>query len=45
MLSPQSGDTAIHYASEEGHPAVVMLLVQSHADVNINGYVSTESPH
>ena len=44
-FSTQHGNTALHYASEEGHPAVVKLLVQSHADVNIKGYVSTESPH
>jgi hypothetical protein len=29
----------------EGHPEVVQILVQSHADVNVKVRVSTESPH
>ena len=41
----QYDKTALHYASEKGHLKVVMLLIQSHADVNIKGYVSTKSPH
>ena len=40
----QDGDTALHYASINGHLEVVKLLLQSHADVNIKGRVSTESP-
>jgi ankyrin repeat protein len=42
-FSPQNGDTALHIASKNGHPEVVKLLVQSHADVNIKDRVSTES--
>ena len=44
-VSTQYGNTALHWASKEGHPAVVKLLALSHADMNIKGYVSTESPH
>jgi ankyrin repeat protein len=44
-FSPQSGDTALHDASNKGHPEVVQILVQSHADVNVKNRVSTESPH
>jgi ankyrin repeat protein len=45
ILSPQRGNTALHYASEKGHPEVIQILVQSHADVNVKNNVSTESPH
>ena len=44
-VSPQHDKTALHYASGNGHPEVVKLLMQCHPDVNIKGYVSTESPH
>ena len=45
MFSPQYDSTALHYASLEGHPEVVKLLVQAHAYMNVKDYVSTESPH
>ena len=45
LFSPQSGYTALYEASRYGHPEVVKLLVQSHADVNVKNDVSTESPH
>ena len=41
----QDGNTALHYASLYGHPEVVKLLLQSHADVNVKNKVSSESPH
>ena len=44
-FSPQYGNTALHLASRNGHPEVVKLLLQSHADVNVKNNVSTESPH
>ena len=44
-LSPQSGNTILHLASMQGHPEVVKLLVQSHANVNVKNNVSTKSPH
>ena len=44
-VSPQYGNTALHWASKEGHPEVVKLLVQSHANMNIKSNVSTELPH
>ena len=44
-FSPQSGNTALHWASVNGHFEVVKLLLQSHADVNDKNIVSTESPH
>ena len=37
LFSPQSGDTALHMASMNGHPEVVKLLLQSHTDVNVKG--------
>ena len=40
-VSPQYGKTVLHFASEEGHPEVVVLLVQSHANVNVKNNVST----
>ena len=42
--SQQGGETALHRASDKGHPEVVELLMQSHADVNVKNKVSTESP-
>jgi ankyrin repeat protein len=45
VFPSQNGYTALHWASEEGHPKVVKLLVQSHANVNVKDNVSTESPH
>jgi hypothetical protein len=42
---PQTGKTALHDASSNGHPEVIQILVQSHANVNIKNNVSTESPH
>ena len=42
LFSPQYGGTALHIASGHGHPEVVKLLVQSHADVNVKNIVSTE---
>ena len=42
-VSPQYGKTVLHWASEEGHPEVVKLLVQSHANVNVQKNVSTDS--
>ena len=45
LVSPQYGSTALHIASINGHPEVVKLLLQSHADVNVKDNVSTESPH
>jgi ankyrin repeat protein len=45
ILFPQDGYTALHYASKKGHPEVVQILVQSHADVNVKGNVSYESHH
>ena len=45
LFSPQNDRTALHYASMHGHPEVVKLLLQSHADVNVKDKVSTESPH
>ena len=44
LFSPQNGDTALHKASRYGHPEVVKLLLQSHADVNVKDNVSTKSP-
>ena len=44
LFSPQSGDTALHRASRYGHPEVVKLLLQSHADVNDQNNVSSKSP-
>jgi hypothetical protein len=44
-IFPQYGSTALHWASEKGHPEAVKTLVQSHADVNVRDDVSTESPH
>ena len=44
-VSPQYDRTALHWASENGHRAVVKLLVQSHANVNVKDDVSTESPN
>ena len=44
-FSPQNGNTALHYESKNGHPEVVELLLQSHANVNVKNSVSTESPH
>ena len=44
MFSPQYERTPLHYASKKGHPAVVKLLVQSHASMNVKDNVSTESP-
>ena len=41
----QYGDSPLHWASTKGLPEVVKLLVQSNADVNVKGDVSTESPH
>ena len=42
LFSPQYGDIALHKASrsESGHPEVVKLLLQSHADVNAKDKVS-----
>ena len=45
VFPPQYGRTPLHSASMKGHPAVVMLLVQSLASVNIKDNVSTGSPH
>ena len=45
LFSSQYRDTALHDASENGHLEVVKLLLQSHANVNVKGTVSTESPH
>ena len=42
LFSPQYGDTALHDASRKGHPEVVKLLLQSHADMNVKNKVSTE---
>ena len=41
----QNGNSPLHRASEEGHPEVVKLLVQSHAIMNVKNNVSIESPH
>ena len=40
LFSPQDGDTALHYASRNGHLEVVKLLLQCHADVHVKGTVS-----
>jgi ankyrin repeat protein len=40
ILLPQSGDTALHKASNNGHSEVVQILVQSHTDVDVKGEVS-----
>jgi ankyrin repeat protein len=40
VFSPQYGDTALHEASSNGHPEVLKLLLQSHADVNVKNRVS-----
>ena len=41
LFSPQDGDTALHYASRNGHLEVVKLLLQCHADVHVKGTVSS----
>ena len=42
LFSPQYGNTALHDAFWKGHPEVVKLLLQSHADMNVKNKVSTE---
>ena len=41
----QYGRTPLHRASKEGHPELVKLLVQSHANVNVKNNVSSKSSH
>ena len=43
-ISPQYGDTPLHWAAYQGHIEVVQLLLMSHANLNIKNDVSTESP-
>lgn len=35
LIHPQSGNSALHDASEKGHLSVVKLLLQKGAEVNI----------
>ena len=37
----QHGDTALHFAAQDGHPEIVKILVQSHAKLNVKNNVST----
>ena len=44
FISPQDGDTPLHWAVGKGHIEVVQLLLMSHAHLNIKNIVSTEPP-
>jgi ankyrin repeat protein len=42
LLPTQSGLTSLHCACDEGHTAVVQLLIESHAKLDIKDNVSIE---
>jgi hypothetical protein len=39
-ISPQSGFSSLHFASQNGHTAVVQLLIESQAKLDIKNNVS-----
>ena len=41
-IFPQSGFSSLHFASQEGHRAVVQLLIKSQAKLDIKNNVSVE---
>ena len=41
-IFPQSGSSSLHFASHEGHTAVVQLLIESQAKLDIKSNVSVE---
>ena len=42
MFSPQNGLTPLHAASLQCHPAIVQLLIESEAKLEIKNNVSVE---